>query len=396
MAERPIRVLLVDDDEDYYILTRDLLSEIENERYELDWRPTYAAGLETIRQEPYDVCLVDFHLGGMSGLELMQTAQEQGCKAPMILLTGQGDYEVDLGAMRAGAADYLAKGQINAALLERSIRYAVERAHTVEALRQSKEQIAALYAAEQARRQELEQAYAALRQAEQRRDDMTHMIIHDLRTPLAVIMTSLHLIGKAGNMPDPADGLQRFVAGALAGSRQITWMIDDLLDVGKLEAGELRPVLDRVHLPALLASKADEYHLQAERESKVFSLRAPADTPPVLADAGLIGRVIDNLVSNAFKYTRPGGHVDVAVDSQATMVRVSVSDDGEGIPPEYQQRIFDKYVQVPGAPGAPLRKGSGLGLAFCRLAVAAHKGEIWVESVPQRSSVFTFTLPLFQ
>ncbi len=120
-----LKVLLVEDDEDDYVIIRDLLSEMG--RFELEWVTNYDHALEAIEREEHDVYLLDYHLGERSGLELLREALRKGCKGPIILLTGQGDREVDLEAMQAGAADYLVKGQIDAPLLERSIRYAFTR-----------------------------------------------------------------------------------------------------------------------------------------------------------------------------------------------------------------------------------------------------------------------------
>lgn len=125
MNEALLKVLLVEDDEDDYVIIRDLLSEME--RFELEWVIDYEDALKAIEREEHDVCLLDYRLGERSGLELLREALRRGYKAPIILLTGQGDREVDLEAMQAGAADYLIKGQIDAPLLERSIRYAFTR-----------------------------------------------------------------------------------------------------------------------------------------------------------------------------------------------------------------------------------------------------------------------------
>ena len=134
---RPLRVLVVEDDEDDYIITRDLLSEIDSRRIDPDRAATFDAALERIAANQYDVYLLDYRLGARDGLELMSEAIAIGCTAPMILLTGQADHEVDLEAMKAGATDYLVKGQIDAALLERSIRYAIERKQAEDALQKA-------------------------------------------------------------------------------------------------------------------------------------------------------------------------------------------------------------------------------------------------------------------
>jgi len=122
-----IRVLLIDDDEDDVLLTKDLLTEIKSKRFEISWVGNATAGLEEMKRNYHDVCLLDYRLGAQTGIELMQTAMKAGCQIPVILLTGMGEHEVDLAAMRAGAADYLVKGQLQSDRLERSIRYAIER-----------------------------------------------------------------------------------------------------------------------------------------------------------------------------------------------------------------------------------------------------------------------------
>ena len=132
-----LRVLLVEDDEDDYVIISDLLSEIEE--LDLEWVSDYDEALVAIGGEEHDVCLLDYRLGGRSGLDLLRAASERGHKTPMILLTGRGDRELDLEAMQAGAADYLVKGQIDAPLLERSIRYAFARRRAEKALRESEQ-----------------------------------------------------------------------------------------------------------------------------------------------------------------------------------------------------------------------------------------------------------------
>jgi len=122
-----VKVLLVEDDEDDYIITRSLLSEISGKRYTLDWVKTFDAGLAAMLRNQHDVCLVDYRLGARNGVELLQTALERGCQTPIILLTGAGEHQVDLEAMQAGASDYLVKGRLEADWLERSIRYAMQR-----------------------------------------------------------------------------------------------------------------------------------------------------------------------------------------------------------------------------------------------------------------------------
>ena len=141
MPDAPVKVLLVDDDEDDYVITRDLILQIRERRYHLDWINSYDAALPAIRRQEHDICLLDYRLGERTGLELLRESQSLNIRAPMILLTGQGDHEIDLEAMKAGAADYLVKGQLNANTLERAIRYAIEGKRAEERLRRDRDLI---------------------------------------------------------------------------------------------------------------------------------------------------------------------------------------------------------------------------------------------------------------
>jgi signal transduction histidine kinase len=141
MPATPVRVLLVDDDEDDYIITRNLISQIRDHRYQLEWVDNYDAALAALHRHEHDVCLLDFRLGSRTGLELLQESRSLHGRLPMILLTGQGDHEIDMEAMKAGAADYLIKGQLDADKLERAVRYAIEGQHAKERLRRERDLI---------------------------------------------------------------------------------------------------------------------------------------------------------------------------------------------------------------------------------------------------------------
>jgi PAS domain S-box-containing protein len=145
MLPDPVRILLVEDDPDDYLVTRDLLAAIPNTKIHLDRAATYDAALEMMARQEHDVYLLDYRLGSGTGVELLRAARERGAQAPIIMLTGHGDREVDLEAMRGGADDYLTKGQISADLLERSLRYALERARVARALSDSERRLRAVF-----------------------------------------------------------------------------------------------------------------------------------------------------------------------------------------------------------------------------------------------------------
>ncbi len=141
MSGAPVRILLVDDDEDDYIIARNLISGIRDHRYQLEWVDNYDDALSALHRHAHDVCLLDYRLGSRTGLELLQESRSLSGRLPIILMTGQGDHEIDIEATKAGAADYLIKGQLDGDKLERAIRYAIEGQHAKEHLRRERDLI---------------------------------------------------------------------------------------------------------------------------------------------------------------------------------------------------------------------------------------------------------------
>ncbi len=143
-AASEIRVLLVEDDEDDYVLARDILTDISNQSFRIEWASTVEQALEQARNGGYDLCLLDYRLGNRDGIEMLDELKALGFTAPILMLTGHGDRQVDLEAMKRGAADYLEKGRLSPEIMERSVRYALERARTLEALRASERRLRSL------------------------------------------------------------------------------------------------------------------------------------------------------------------------------------------------------------------------------------------------------------
>ncbi len=242
------------------------------------------------------------------------------------------------------------------------------------------------------RTEELTQAYSDLRRSETMRDDLVNMIVHDLRNPLTTITTSLDLL-KNGSHSLGDEKQARFVWLAKGASQRMMSLIDDMLTVNKLEAGELRLNTQAVNVQELLDKHVQSFLPQAMNEQKEINLSCPPDLQ-VAVDATLIGRVVDNLVSNALKYTAVStGKIELAVERGNGRLYIHVRDNGEGVPDDYKQFIFEKYAQAPNALTQTARKGAGLGLAFCRLVVRAHAGDITVHNNPEGGSDFVFYLP---
>jgi signal transduction histidine kinase len=233
----------------------------------------------------------------------------------------------------------------------------------------------------------------SLRQLETMRRDLINMIVHDLKAPLSSILASLDylLTGELG----PLDPNQRkFLAMGYRSGHDLMMLIQNLLDVAKMEEGKM--ILRREpFVPLRWAENViAPFRLLASAAKKELRLESSADIPSVEGDAALLGRVLSNLLSNALYHAQPGsGEVIVSLACQGNHLAVAVRDNGPGIPPEDQARIFEKFVQIESR-SAYLRSGTGLGLSFCKMVVEAHGGRITVQSAPQEGSTFTFYLPL--
>jgi PAS domain S-box-containing protein len=228
------------------------------------------------------------------------------------------------------------------------------------------------------------------RALERMRDDLTHTMVHDLRNPLTSIGAVLELL-EQGQATGLGPAQREMLKIARVGARRMAELVNAILDVTRLESG--RMPLDRqpLELDAVIDEALALQAPLAEPRGLRLDRHLPPSLPPVLADAGLVSRVLQNLIGNAVKFAARGGRVEVTaavLAGQPPMLRVMVSNEGDGIDPEVRGRLFQKF-----AASRHRDHGSGLGLAFCRLAVEAHGGKIWAESEPGKGAAFSFTLP---
>ena len=238
---------------------------------------------------------------------------------------------------------------------------------------------------------ELRLNYARLQDLERLRDNLTSMLVHDMRTPLTSYLTGLQTLQMMGDLkPDQAECVDISVNGG----KTLLGMINDLLDIGKLEDGSLQLERSRVSLDLLAhQALAQVSSLALAREIQVTSEIA-ADLPTLFADEEKLTRVLVNLLGNAIKFTPPNGLVGLTVcrGRGEDAVQISISDTGEGIPADSFDLIFEKFGQVADRK-AGRRKSTGLGLTFCKMMVEAHGGRIWLESTMGEGTTFRFTLP---
>ena len=218
------------------------------------------------------------------------------------------------------------------------------------------------------------------------------MIVHDLRNPLGMIYGALNMF----EMVLPVDVLhdnRELLDLAMVGCERMQRLVDSLLDVAKVATGEMVLNLTSTNLRPLLEEAAHREALASKPRGVAITTFAPDDLPPVVSDAEQIDRVLANLIDNALNYTPDQGRITITAEAEPGQVVVSVTDQGPGIPAAERERIFERFAQL--SSDTPARRGFGLGLTFCKLAVEAHGGQIRVEPGPDGiGSRFVFTLPI--
>jgi NtrC-family two-component system sensor histidine kinase KinB len=246
------------------------------------------------------------------------------------------------------------------------------------------------------------------------RKALAEMLWHDLRAPLSTAWTAMQMLeDDLQKQPAISSKSVETVRLAKRSAKRVLNLADSMLDIENLQSGKIEMDLQDLDLAELAGEVAADFTAQASESGIRLRAEFPEDFPKIQADASKIGRVLVNLVDNALKFTPSGGEVvlsgrvtpsrrpaserEIASGKDSTRklrIEVTVSDTGPGIPLEYRKRVFERFIQVPGVTGR--RRGTGLGLTFCRLAVEAHGGNIFVEPRPGGGSIFTFTLPITQ
>jgi PAS domain S-box-containing protein len=242
------------------------------------------------------------------------------------------------------------------------------------------------------RRKQIEALYEQLRALDKTKDDLTGMIVHDLRTPLTSLiggMQSMEMMGELNELQ------QEFLQMSIQGGQTLLGMINDLLDISKMEDGSMKLEYAQVTAPEIIERACQQVAAAAGEKSLELVREADPAIPPFQADEDKLRRILVNLLGNALKFTPTGGKITLSSESGngGKEVVFHVHDTGEGIPREAFERIFEKFGQVESRK-AGRKMSTGLGLTFCKMAAEAHGGRIWVESDVGQGSTFSFTIPL--
>jgi len=377
-----VHVLLVEDDEDDYVITRDLLSDIEQTEYVLDWvnnSKDALAKLQT-KESQYDVCLLDYRLGNETGVDILRKAAAEGVNVPMILLTQHTDRDIDLSAMHEGASDFLVKSEINSTNLDRVIRY-------VRSVKQHEQE-----------RMELALALEARKQAEaanKSKDDFLGMVSHELRGPLNSVLMWTSLL----QTPDIEPELITTGINTIERSvKQQSKILDDLLELTRGLNNLIQLNKQTINLIDLLHNVVVAHEPEAIDKSLTLQLKPDSGQFMLTADPDRLQQIFSNLLTNSIKFTHENGQIDITLEyirtADMTMAAVRFKDNGVGVSAELLPHVFDRYLQAH-ENRQNGNSGLGLGLTIAKQLVELHGGQIKAESAGEgQGSIFTVSLPL--
>ena len=316
--ERPVRVLMVDDDYEDFVLVERLLKSCSR-RYRVFQIETVEEAEEAVRKGDHDIALIDNHINDSSGLELIRSMRANDAQVPLILLTGSADPTIDLTALEAGAVDYIDKKDLSSRVLERSIRYAYAQFITEQRLRRSE-------MAMRAAKEQAEYANAAKSQF------LAHMS-HELRTPLNAIIGFSELMRDEVMGPVGNDRYVPYVSDIYNSGQHLLTLINDILDLSKIESGQMEYHPEPVNIREL----ADDCIQVVREQVRSARLDVAVDIDAasyMIVDRRAFKQIMLNLLSNALKFTPKGGSVTVTTGSKAGDLVITVQDTGAGMTKE--------------------------------------------------------------
>ena len=370
-----LRLLLVDDDAVDRLAVRRALRDGGVDA-SMDECTNADEALAAVRAREYDCVLLDYYLPGSTGLETLNRIRALGAPVPIVALTGQGDEDLAVTLMKAGAADYLAKHGLTGDRLARSLRYAM-------ALHRSEEQRRQLLQSEQEARLEAQRANRA-------KDEFLATLSHELRTPLNAILGWTSLL--ATEQLDAAT--TRKALGIIERNTRVqAQLIEDLLDISRIVTGKLRLDMKPLSFRGVLNAAIESVRPVAEQNDVRIELALDEDAT-VQGDQARMQQVVWNLLTNAIKFTPAGGWIRITASRDDDRVRATVTDSGAGISPEFLPYVFDRFRQEDGA-ATREHAGLGIGLSIVRHVVELHGGQVTAHSEGEgRGASFTVEFPV--
>ena len=394
-----LKILLIEDDEDDYILTKEIINEIPVNVYKLEWASNYEEGLNAMKSNSFDVFLLDYRLGKDSGLDLLKKMNFVVESGPIILLTGQGDRELDFEALEAGASDFLVKADLNPDLLDRSIRYAIQQFKTIRQLRKKEDELQQLNANLEVLVQnrtaelnyannELKKAFEIEQELSQLKGKLVSMASHEFKTPLSTILSSISLVERYTELDD-IEKRTKHIDRIKSAVNNLNNILNDFLSLEKIESGFMARELVTINVSEFVYSIIDEINPLLQQDQVIeFSHKGKSE---ILADKHTLKNILINLLSNAVKYSPEGKEIILKTHCLPDALKIEVTDYGIGIPNEDKAHMFERFFR---ASNAINYQGTGLGLTIVKRYLDLLGGSIRFDSELNKGTSFFVHLPL--
>jgi signal transduction histidine kinase len=383
-----LKVLVVDDDEVDRIIVRRALSKANLSVQLLEAR-SFSEALELLKTEIFDCVFLDYQLPEQDGLVLVQEVRKQKIRVPLVVLTGQGDEQIAVELMKAGATDYLAKPRVTPERLEQVLRSAIRVYRAEVQVSIANQQLRETNELLIRKNQELQNL--KLSEASRLKSQFLATMSHELRTPLNAIIGFSQLLlrrNRGGLSFQQTDMVERI----LNNGKHLLELLNDILDLSKIEAGRLELKPELFDLDKTVRTTVDELRSLADEKRLFIVLTVNPANLQIYNDPNRLRQVLTNLISNAIKFTDRGGvSIEVGLSS-AESVTITVRDTGIGIAPEKVRQIFEPFRQIDQTT-TRRHAGTGLGLAITDSLVRMMQGKITVSSRVDEGSTFQVELP---
>ncbi|MBL4752779.1 MAG: response regulator [Flavobacteriales bacterium] len=369
MKKEVINVLLIEDNPDDQVMFKEHFQEISFEQSGLTICSNLSEGIKILSEEKTDILLLDMSLPDAINLDGLQKIISQFTNVPVIILTGFRNPEIAIEAIQIGAQDYIVKGEYNSCLLEKSIRYAIERQKLI---------------------QEREVAEAALKVKNHFLDNMSH----EIKTPLNAILGMSQLLSESNSSKKN----KKYINAIRSAGKSLNWLVNDILDIVRAREGRLSLSSETMNVNKILKELTNNYEIEAGIKGIILNNNLDLDLDDVLVegDPSRLLQILNNMVLNAMRFTDDG---IIGIQSQliekkegSLKVQFSVVDTGVGIPRDKLDSIFENFYQVDSSAHSRKYGGSGLGLSICKELVLLHNGQLWVESTVGKGSAFHFEI----
>ncbi len=373
------KILIVDDEERNIKLLKAYLIA---KQYETAEASNGEEALRMVNDFNPDLVLLDVMMPGIDGFEVCKRLKtdEKTKMIPVVMVTALREKEYRIKALEAGVDDFLTKPVDRTELMVR--------VKSLLRIKTYHDQLVHSF-------KEIALKNEKLKELEGVREGLTHMIIHDLNNPLTGVLGNLEILKfDNDNLSETQLDMIENCLNYCADTRQL---IQGILDVHRMEEGKLQPVKESTNVTKMLADLMEQFIARAKIEKISLTFSNSGEVPSAMIDPNLIKRVVSNLLSNAIRHSPEGEEIKVTTGflAEKNSIAFSVKDNGNGLSPEYHQRIFDKFEQVELKNSGVTVGTGGLGLAFCKMAVEAHGGKIWVESDGNaKGCTFKFKIPV--